>query len=229
MSRGCIQVCTALKYYNDKSAGTLLMSYTSGFDSCLFVPKHQILSVSRLDSFKAADDLFLDDLNDGVPVLFLLQSIFPLITGNKFNCTCGMFKQLKSMSKKEYAESNVDETQCKCVDAMFPCFVITTKNIGTVRHCVGDTIKFIVHPSEHEHMERFLAGTDDPMYDFVHHLQYAPPPLAAAAVHGMGTEVAVAKAEFEGAAAKAAAARKRPRDEELPASAQRGLGEFVDQ
>ena len=37
--------------------------------------------------------------------------------------------------------------------------------------------KYIVHPSEKEHMERYLAGTDDPMYDFVHELRYNPDSL----------------------------------------------------
>lgn len=33
---------------------------------------------------------------------------------------------------------------------------------------------YVVDPSENEHMERFLAGTDDPLYDLVHELRYNP-------------------------------------------------------
>jgi hypothetical protein len=33
---------------------------------------------------------------------------------------------------------------------------------------------YVVDPSENEHMERFLAGTDDPIYDLVHELRYNP-------------------------------------------------------
>jgi hypothetical protein len=47
---------------------------------------------------------------------------------------------------------------------------------------------YIVHPDEREHMERFLAGTDDALYDYVHHLKYDP-------LHG--TEVQAAKQEYE--------------------------------
>jgi hypothetical protein len=33
---------------------------------------------------------------------------------------------------------------------------------------------FVVDPCEKEHMQRFLAGTDDPLYDLVHELRYNP-------------------------------------------------------
>ncbi len=36
-----------------------------------------------------------------------------------------------------------------------------------------DTI-YLIHPSENEHMERFLAGTANPMYDFVFELRNNP-------------------------------------------------------
>jgi len=36
------------------------------------------------------------------------------------------------------------------------------------------TINYIVHSSEHEHMERYLAGTDDALYDYVNLLKYMP-------------------------------------------------------
>lgn len=52
---------------------------------------------------------------------------------------------------------------------------------------------YLVHPDEREHMERFLAGTDDALYDYVHHLKYDP-------LHG--TEVQAAKQEYEALAKK---------------------------
>lgn len=49
---------------------------------------------------------------------------------------------------------------------------------------------YLVHPSEREHMERYLAGTDNPLYDLVNELRYNPN-LA------FGSEVRAAKQDFE--------------------------------
>lgn len=50
-----------------------------------------------------------------------------------------------------------------CLDKL-GLYVLTTKKNGG----------FVVDPCEKEHMERFLAGTDDPLYDLVHELRYNP-------------------------------------------------------
>jgi hypothetical protein len=50
-----------------------------------------------------------------------------------------------------------------CIDKV-GLYIITTRNQD----------EFVVDPSENEHMERFLAGTDDPLYDLVHELRYNP-------------------------------------------------------
>lgn len=47
----------------------------------------------------------------------------------------------------------------------------------------------LIHPDEREHMERILAGTDNPIYDLVHELRYNPRVGIA--------DVAEAKADFE--------------------------------
>lgn len=39
---------------------------------------------------------------------------------------------------------------------------------------ITENTSYVVDPSENEHMERFLAGTDDPIYDLVHELRYNP-------------------------------------------------------
>lgn len=49
---------------------------------------------------------------------------------------------------------------------------------------------YLVHPSEREHMERYLAGTDNPLYDLVNELRYNPN-LA------FGSEVRAAEQNFE--------------------------------
>lgn len=50
-----------------------------------------------------------------------------------------------------------------CLDKL-GLYIITTKKYGD----------FVVDPCEKEHMERVLAGTDDPLYDLVHELRYNP-------------------------------------------------------
>lgn len=50
-------------------------------------------------------------------------------------------------------------------EACYPMYYIKTRRKGR---------KYLVHPNEREHMERYLAGTDDALYDFVHHLKYLP-------------------------------------------------------
>lgn len=70
-------------------------------------------------------------------------------------------------------------TECKCTNENDNINCINDQRLYTIRVITkSDRIeKYIVHPSENEHMERYLAGTDDPMYDFVHELRYHPDSL----------------------------------------------------
>lgn len=68
--------------------------------------------------------------------------------------------------------------QCKCPDDDDGAEIVRCINdqcLYTI-HITGKygRSRYIVHPCEKEHMERYLAGTDDPMYDFVHELRYNP-------------------------------------------------------
>ncbi len=64
----------------------------------------------------------------------------------------------------------------------FPLYIITLHN------WTANMQEYIVDPSEHEHMERYLAGTDDPMYDFVHELRNNPRALPSSAELAEATE-----------------------------------------
>lgn len=64
--------------------------------------------------------------------------------------------------KRYAATSDVEELE-QCLDTLQLYTIQTAK----------DEI-YIVHPCEYERMERFLAGTEDPMYDLVHELRYNP-------------------------------------------------------
>ena len=67
-----------------------------------------------------------------------------------------------------------EEEQCSCkedqelssclrIQALFPVYLL-------VPH-TNDAM-YIAHPSEREHVERFIAGTDNPLYDYVHELRF---------------------------------------------------------
>lgn len=74
------------------------------------------------------------------------------------------------LDKFHYALNQRGILNCKIVHDIKDCidklglYIITAKKYGD----------FIVDPCEKEHMERFLAGTDDPLYDLVHELRYNP-------------------------------------------------------
>jgi hypothetical protein len=55
----------------------------------------------------------------------------------------------------------------------FPLYVITVNNKNVLREYESHT-NFKIPKSEHEHMERYLAGTDDALYDYVNLLKYMP-------------------------------------------------------
>ncbi len=72
-----------------------------------------------------------------------------------------------------------DWHDCACAKALFPLYELVVKNqhipmfhVGSDIVTVPETVVYLMHPCEREHMERYLAGTDDPMYDFVHELRY---------------------------------------------------------
>lgn len=66
------------------------------------------------------------------------------------------------LCKRNVDTNDIDELE-QCLDALQLYTIETAK----------DEI-YIVHPCEYERMERFLAGTEDPMYDLVHELRYNP-------------------------------------------------------
>lgn len=65
-------------------------------------------------------------------------------------------------------------------EKVFPLYVITIKNKNVREYenhnsfKIPKTVMYIVHSSEHEHIERYLAGTDDALYDYVNLLKYMP-------------------------------------------------------
>lgn len=79
--------------------------------------------------------------------------------------------------RNELRRISLNTIDCKCPDLdgqyyhcscdygpWFPIYILTTE----------DKSKYCLHPDEREHMERFLAGTDNPIYDLVHELRFNP-------------------------------------------------------
>jgi hypothetical protein len=90
---------------------------------------------------------------------------------------------------------------CTCFDSMFPLYEVTATNLhitarnketgfyNTPAHVV-----YFLHPDEREHMDRYLAGTDDAMHDFVHELRYG---LLGVRMGAPGPELAARQESFE--------------------------------
>ena len=92
---------------------------------------------------------------------------------------------IKYDTVKEY--NDLSEGSCKLKeDGSRTCvYELVAKNKVKLMNVISGhsnkRVHYILHPSEHEHIERCLAGTDDPMYDFVHELRFNPQSLPKSA------------------------------------------------
>lgn len=163
--------------------------------------------ILRVRPFNHINDMIAEQIhvNDRFLVENLLVRFYEMSTlfeslGYPIECTCLM---------KNYAAYEVDDDSikrikppqdpkcvCKMPKTVVPLYVITVKNktchplwnTTESKWFIPPTLDYIVHPDEREHMERFLAGTDDPVYDLVHELQYNPI---------VGSHLTHAKKDFE--------------------------------
>lgn len=81
------------------------------------------------------------------------------------------FVDLTKEMTEEYNEECQCDDFCKCPLPIYPLYLILAKNkfakeyygAKTVHgYGIPETVFYMIHPDEREHMERFLAGTDDP-------------------------------------------------------------------
>jgi len=117
----------------------------------------------------------------------------------KLGCTCGVEEYAKFLWNPEEGkapppEGNWDCT-CPSLPNVLPLYEIVVKNHVQYDECDGKPkyARYLVHPSEREHMERFLSGTDDAVHDLVHLLRYAPPSTITVV---QGSEAAEAAERF---------------------------------
>lgn len=130
----------------------------------LFIPKALIVKVERAENIEELFKMYVlnSDPYDRTELYLEFKVICELVSGSPCKCSS-------------------HEPYCKCYPDIFPLYAI---HIHTPR-----SFSYVVHPNEKEHMERYLAGTDDALYDFVHFLRYLP----SAAI----SEVSRAAQDFE--------------------------------
>ena len=84
--------------------------------------------------------------------------------------------EIKTFFSKNYGfdkEINIKSNYMIKVKNKSKYFVYKHGNFGNEPY-VSKLLTYFVDPSENEHMERFIAGTDDAMYDYVELLKYMP-------------------------------------------------------
>lgn len=100
------------------------------------------------------------DVQGSVMLHYTYRKQYP----DEFACKCGWFEEYKQKKKKSVRMDEMD-THCQCkYEALktHPIYVIIDEKDK----------RYYIHPCEQEHMQRYLAGTDDPMHDLVHELRY---------------------------------------------------------
>jgi hypothetical protein len=120
----------------------------------------------------------------------------------KTECTCGVGKYLQLCEERNIPKHEPDNG-CYCKLSVYPLYEITVHNYTQVcvkmsnnsqtapfMERIPPTVTYLVHPSEHEHLERYLAGRDDPMYEFLQQLPFMPP-------FGGGEEYQAARGRWE--------------------------------
>jgi hypothetical protein len=146
-----------------------------------YLPKTSILSVRcfdsaeehrlALDSSNIFDEANKDRYYDYL--FYLKQRCVP-----EFECKCEIYTV---WTEGQVERESPLSCTCNC-SSLFPLYEI----VVDISNCypwpglyLGEqantrTLTFIVHPSEREHMERFLAGTDNPVSELVHYIKYDP-------------------------------------------------------
>jgi hypothetical protein len=117
-----------------------------------FIKKDLILSIDSYIDLSTYKSMYYKHL--------FWKYSFKCMGKEDLNCTCKMIEL--------YTEdpSNIPQNlECNCVLTTLPMYIIYVKK---------ENKPYIVHPDEKEHMERFISGTDDPLYDLVHELRYNP-------------------------------------------------------
>jgi hypothetical protein len=139
----------------------------------VFIPKKLVVSVQKYDSFSHhLNSMFRCNIScatekDASKFHFILSYVFEAM--GMEGCEC-MADEVEG-----YADTSMNP-KCQGMERIYPLYEVRVKNLfpEVYYEKVLPVCSYYLHPCEHEHMERFLAGTDDPLYDFVHELRYNP-------------------------------------------------------
>lgn len=118
----------------------------------------------------------------------------------------GNFQNISDINIEENIRHEVDDLfwhlkhgQCVCEDKQsleFQCPIPIYELVASADDDDIEDIIYVAHHTEHENIERFLAGSDDPLFsELVHLLKYAPN-------FSLGEELRAAKEDFEQQAKK---------------------------
>lgn len=169
-----------------------------GFGGASFVAKKHVVHVERFDTLEQhwkLTDMFSSNRDRRDCDYHSAMEQFLQLVDPNFKCTCKIDNVWNGAENDVNLNEALRGMRCTCDTSFaFPVYELVVENFHETQFLdnvliTPKTCKYLLHPREREHMERFLAGTDDAMYDFVHALQYLPP-------SGVG-EVARAAARFE--------------------------------
>jgi hypothetical protein len=203
MSKGCFQVIGyEYRIYDEEGEESKIKGVTASQNRISFVPKNLIVSTHCYTSYAK----YRKSKSRWSGKLWHHQAIDKICVSNgESQCIC---KELQKL-KLAFEDCKTDEARaairpalqvapdCLCNLTIFPLYMIVVKNKMRIEmeredcdteYFVPKLVNCFVASSEREHMERYLAGTDDPLYDYVHHLKYNP---------ANGSEALAAQEDFE--------------------------------
>lgn len=175
----------------------------------VFVPARDILQVILFETYSEFCEAHAGNMRSGCSRINMIRDICTI--ERQPCCSCGVLEKFDQFEdsfdldviplhqfNRELDKADASAKDCICDFKVFPLYeIIVQNNIGERmtegrdgfrKIYVPKTVTYIIHSSEREHMERYLAGTDDPLYDYVHHLKYNP---------ANGSEALAAREDFE--------------------------------
>jgi len=168
----------------------------------LFIPVSAITHMRRYDTVRAFTKTYVVDPESTEPRSFhyrfhkLLLELFQRNGGEVPHLPCSNVASTRINNLLLWDCGQSDEQVSDITDVcknyqtyqeyLFPLYEITVAD-KLFRHGGEKCMRFIVHPSEKERMERIQEGTNNPMWDLVQVLRYTP---------GFGTDFVKARSDF---------------------------------
>lgn len=146
-------------------------SFSSYLEDPLYVPILPNVSIRACSSVESIADNAGYDLLKDEKMYQLSKTLHYALNRLSDNIKCSKFGKEHESCSLQNTHSNFEK--CPLVELFSPFYIVTympQKRIDGF----DDVCWCVVHPDEHERMERILNGTDNPLYDLVHELRYNP-------------------------------------------------------